>query len=78
MIPDIALKIRDSIVEKLVTNLSSVLLYGSSRLDNVFWDIDILIILKENKFDFVELDLLKEIAKEFKNTTLDLQFLYEK
>jgi len=78
MIPEIAFKIKDLIVNKLEFNLSSVLLYGSSRLRDDFWDIDFLIILKENKFDFTELNLLKEIAQEFKGITLDLQFMYEK
>jgi hypothetical protein len=78
IIPEVAFKIKDSIVNKLESNLDSILLYGSSRLSGDFWDIDFLIILKENKFYFTELNLLKKIAQEFKGITLDLQFMYEK
>lgn len=78
IIPEVAFKIKDSIVNKLESNLDSILLYGSSKLGGDFWDIDFLIILKENKFDFTEMNLLKQIAQEFKDITLDLQFMYGK
>jgi len=76
-IPDIALNIRNSIIEKLGSNVSSILLYGSIKLGGDFWDVDILIILKENKFEFGDLNLLKKIAQEFSGAVLDLQFMYE-
>lgn len=78
VIPEIALRIKDLIVNKLESNLDSILLYGSSKLGGDFWDIDFLVILKENKFDFTELNLLKEIAQKFEGITLDLQFVYRK
>lgn len=78
MIPEVARDIKDSILAKIGNNVSSILLYGSSRLSSNYWDIDILIILKENKFNRDILNTLTEIAEKFNKQTLDLQFIYEK
>src|SRR3989344_857558 len=77
-IPEVALKIRDLVVEKFRPNLTSVLLYGSSKSGGDFWDIDFLIILKKNRLKLDDLNQFKEIAKKFTDLTLDLQFMYEK
>lgn len=76
--PEIAVKIKNSIVKKLKKNLSSILLYGSSKQKKDFWDIDFLVILKDNHFKLNDLNELKKIAKEFSGFTLDLQFVYIK
>lgn len=78
MAPEITRDIKDAILAKIGNNVSSILLYGSSRLSPNYWDIDILIILKENKFNKDILNTLTEIAMEFNKQNLDLQFVYEK
>lgn len=78
IIPKIASDIKDLILTKIGSNVSSVLLYGSSKAGQNYWDVDILVILKENKFNKDILNTLTEIAKEFNEQTLDLQFVYEK
>lgn len=78
MIPEVAHSIKNSILDKIGNDISSILLYGSSKLSLDYWDIDILIVLKENKFNKDILNALTEIADEFDEQILDLQFVYEK
>lgn len=75
-------KVVDSIKEKIIShfneNLSCILLYGSSRLKKEFWDLDILIILKEKKNSLPDLLFLRNITTLFKDQTLDMQLFYLK
>lgn len=75
--PRVAGEIKNKLAKKFKKNLAAVLLYGSSQWGNEYWDMDILVILKQNDFKLTDLNLFKEIAEEFKDQSLDLQVLYE-
>jgi hypothetical protein len=74
--PAVADQIKNALVEKFADNLSAVLLYGSSQWGNEYWDLDIMIILKQNDFKLTDLNLLRNAVEEFSDQSLDLQVLY--
>jgi len=74
--PLIVDNITNAAINRFGDNLLSVLLYGSSREREDFWDLDILIILKVKKGGNQDLSHIKDIVETFKDHTLDLQLFY--
>ena len=75
-VPQIALGIRDDIVASYKDELVSVLLYGSSLKHDVYWDLDMLILLKTKRSPIDDLKTLKDIQTKYADQTLDLQLFY--
>lgn len=75
--PPVAIEIAKKLKESFESNLIGVLLYGSSQWSQVYWDLDILVILKENSLDLNDLKILKQVQTDFKEHTLDLQLVYQ-
>lgn len=75
--PPIAKEIKDKLVDTFGNNLLTVLLYGSSQWKTDYWDLDVLVVLKQNDFKLTDLNALKIVAHEFKGQSLDLQLMYE-
>ena len=76
-IPPIAKEIGEKIIEKFESNLNTILLYGSSMVDEKYWDLDIFVLLKEKNTQKKDIKDLKKIREIFKNQNLDLQLFYE-
>jgi hypothetical protein len=76
--PDVTKNITKKLQEHFDDNLHSVLLYGSSLLYKNYWDLDLMILLKEKKHPKKDLVFLKKIFKNHKGAVLDLQLFYLK
>lgn len=63
-------------VEYFGDNLSSIILYGSSQEKDNFWDLDLIVVLKEKSSVIDDLLFFKKIVLEFGEKTLDLQLFY--
>ncbi|MCR4333859.1 MAG: alpha/beta hydrolase [Patescibacteria group bacterium] len=77
-IPQVVEDIRDALAPHFGDNLLSILLYGSSQTQKTFWDLDILIILKEKKDSFSDLSFLQTVVTTFAAHDLDLQLFYSR
>jgi hypothetical protein len=76
--PLIIADITDDLTKHFGNNLASVLLYGSGKDQKEYWDIDLLVILKEKKDPMQDLSYMRTIYKKFEKQTLDLQLFYSK
>lgn len=76
-VPLIATQIAEKLKASFKENVVGVLLYGSSQWGQKYWDLDIIIILKVNDFKLKDLEILKQVQKEFNKHALDLQLVYQ-
>lgn len=75
-VPSVAQEITSKLVNDFKDNLVTVLLYGSSRYSEEYWDLDILVILRKNQLSISDALIFKNIAEKYSNHSLDLQFVY--
>lgn len=75
-VPLVAVEISKKATSFFKGNLVGVLLYGSSRENSEYWDLDIMIILESNDLKLTNLEVLKQVQRDFSNHTLDLQLVY--
>jgi len=76
--PDVANSIRDSLQSHFSDNLYSIILYGSSLIQKEYWDLDMMIILKDKNNPLEDLTFLQTIFSNHKGVVLDLQLFYVK
>ncbi len=75
-IPTIAEEISREIVTLFGARLDAVLLYGSSRVNETFWDLDMVVLIKEKTSPLDDLSDLQTIQQKYSEQTLDLQLFY--
>ena len=75
-VPEVANEIAMVLHTYFKENLSTVLLYGSGISKKEFWDLDIVVILKEKKTITLDLSFLRETLTRFQPHDLDMQLFY--